>query len=349
MDTLVDLRKQLFFDLDLPHLGALCRQIREARGISPSQIAAYCGCDLALITRSFEESNNLGEENFERYLAFLQQDDLVKTTPLTSAQAALLRSLYKSRGIAAQREHHLEAACISFDDISPRNPARPAALSELVNLLANEPRPAIIMDDFWFVHALNEAQLRLYGVDPASPFLNRWEGWHSIAGKIPVDSPIRRAHDQTGQFIPPTIVFFFEHEFTQQHLFTLQMRRLLERLVALSKEHQYELHKWWRQLISFMLPFNTQSVPRTVTINGATLLANPRITEVRSVAHATGHVSHYALVVWEVICSSDGGMGMSHTGTPTPQPVYFAADYDKSRTFHVNTWPDVRAFLHALP
>jgi len=345
---LEDLQGELYFGLDLPHLGVLCKYIREGRKILPTQIANRCGCDLTMITRSFEELNNLGSKNFECYLAFLQDEDFVKNNPLTSKQADLLRSLYKSRNKPAQRERHLEASCISFGDISSHNPARPAALSELVNLLAKESQPALIMDDFWFIHALNEAQLRLYGLHSTSPFLCRWEAWHTIAGKIPTDSPIRKAHDETGQFIPPTIVFFFEHEFVQLHLFTLQMRRLIGRLLELSVKHQYELHKWWEQLISFRLPYNTESVPRTVTINDTTILTRPKITEVRSITHASGYVSNYSLVVWEVTSFSDSSMGKGKSGVKTPQPVYFAADYDRDREFHVNTWSDVKPFLLEL-
>lgn len=198
------------------------------------------------------------------------------------------------------------------------------------------------MDDLWFVHALNHALLRVYSIAPTSPFLYDWTGWHAIGSKIPADSPVRLAQERTGQFVPPTIVYFYQHEFTQQYLFTLHTRQLLHRLFTYSAEQNAEVHKWADQLTAFTLPFDTSAVPRTIRMNGSVIVTSPTVEDVVSLPANGVSAVHYTLNVWET------SAGPTPIAPYVPQPVYFAADYDREGRFHVNKWPSVVEPLRAL-
>ena len=345
--TLQELLNEHLYNHDIPHLGALCRQIRVARDLSGQQVAKWCRCkSSATITRDFEIHNQLGRDYFQRWQELFQDPQRV-SMPLSSMQASILQMLYEGRDEDKQKARHREVSRLNFKRIHPDNLTSHPELKELINELTETPYPALIMDDLWFIHALNEAQLLLYDIEPSSPFLHRWEGWHTIAGKAPVDSPVRKAHDQVGQFVPPTIVYFFQHINTQRFLFTLPMRQLLHRLFTLSIEHDYEIHRWWSQLFSFTLPYNTTSIPRSVKVNGVMLYTNPSIAHSVAIELDTGERINYALVVWETIKATNPAFAQLSTKT-LPQRVFYAADYDHHCTFHVNTWPNVLPHLKQL-
>lgn len=305
------------------------------RGLTGTEVARLCRCrSSATITRDFEENNQLGDAYFQRWLQVMQDGERVPM-PITSHQAALLAGHYSERNGDALLDKHRTLLGLDFELLHPAHPARPPALAALVEQLAQTPYPAMIMDDLWFVHALNDGLLRLYGIDPNGPFLRRWEAWHAVAVKIPADSPVRLAQDQSAQYIPPTMVYFYQHELVQRHLFTLQTRNLLHRLFAASVEHDYDIHKWADQLLAFALPFDAGAVPQVVSLNGVTIMTNPTIVQTAAVTVNGGQQVHYALSVWE----TQGPVSLVRRARP--QPIYFAADFDRERTFHVNRWPSV--------
>jgi hypothetical protein len=345
--TIEDLATYRFGPYDVPHLGALCKRIREARSISGASMAKRCKArSTRTITQDFEVHNRLGPEYFERYVDSLQSRDMT-LSPVTPNQAQMLTSWYGDRSDTALKERISQLASINFEDIHPNNSQRPRQLTDLVQQLSCERQPALIMDDLWFIHALNEAQLYMYNIAPEADFLHRWEGWHTIAGKVYKGSPVRQAHDESGQFIPPTIVFFFESPNTYPFLFTIQTRAFLSKLLSLSEDEQHDIHSWWPFLTAFTLPHNTPSVPRQVTINGSSFYTTPRIDKSRmaSVKMAgSDHEVRYTLVTWEILDTSNEALRESLAAT-SPQKVYFAHDYDTNRDFHVNTWPTVEPLL----
>ncbi len=335
---------------DVAHLGALCKRVREARSISGSVMASLCGAkSTRTITQDFEVNNQLGQQYFEQYVNALQSPE-VTISPISPVQAQMLIHWYHDRSETSLRERVMQLAAISFEDIHPSNLQRPQELSNLVKKLEQSDHPALIMDDLWFIHALNEAQLNMYNIAPDNDFLHRWEGWHTIAGKVYRGSPVRAAHDAAGQFIPPTIVFFFEYPTTYPFLFTIQTRTFIDRLMTLSETEQHEIHKWWPHLTAFTLPHNTPSVPRQVTINGSSIFTTPRIE--RSIAAAVSGSAgddrvRYTLVTWELLGTSNEEF-MQSISAHTAQKVYFAHDYDTQRDFHINTWPEVNRQLQSI-
>jgi hypothetical protein len=329
---------------DLPHLGALLREIRTVRKISATEAQRWCGApQTAAITKDFEQNNSIKFEYFERYLARLQSSKSVDS-PLSLKQAQILRDLYENKNTLGQR--HGELASINFETISPHNPSRPKKLAELVEKLQKESRPALIMDDLWFVHAFNDAQRRLYRVDPQSPFLYRWEGWHTIAAKILADSPVRQAsyHGDANEFLQPTIVYLFQNEYSFQYLFTLQMRTLFCKFIELSKANKYELHDWWKKIISFYLPYKgmlsrTLRVPDTVKVHDTIVLAKPSIeSRIEVDVSGDGHKVGYTLAAWDIVLSSEPSFLKNIS---TQQEIHYAFKYDLAKKFHVNTWPNV--------
>ncbi|MBK9714147.1 MAG: hypothetical protein IPO81_23010, partial [Kouleothrix sp.] len=118
-----------------------------------------------------ETDGPFGHENFERYVQALQSPTI--HYPLTDAQATILRTLYRNRRASRIRNLEDRFAVVDFASIG-----QDEKFAGLVQELREHTGPAFIMDDLWFIHAVNGAQLKLFTVDPrSSPFLRRWDGW----------------------------------------------------------------------------------------------------------------------------------------------------------------------------
>jgi hypothetical protein len=336
---------QLFGLDDIPHLGALCKRVREVRALSGREMAQRIGMRATRsITEDFEKQNRIGRQPFDRYLDMLQAADAVQM-PIKPTQVQMLKRLYAEKGMVKVRKRTNSIAALNFEDIHPSNRHRPAALAELVDQLANEKRPALIMDDLWFVHVLNQTKLSLYKIAPDAKFLQGWEGWHSMAAKIPLDSPVRIAHSQDDFFVPPALVYFFESEYTYPYMFTVQVRALHQAMVALSRDHDADVHRWWRPLTTFSLPYQNIGVPRAVMVNGSKVFTVPRpINTVSVKVPGIDYPVNYTLVVWDILATSNPEVA-ADLQSNTRQRVYFACDYDAQHSFHVNSWPEVQRLM----
>jgi hypothetical protein len=251
----------------------------------------------------------------------------------------MLQFLYEERRDADIQRRQCQFAVVDFKDICTEQ--RPAPLAQMVAQLENTEQPAMILDDLWFIHAINQEQLRIHGVEEAQ--MSRWEMWHSGAARIPIDTPIRSTTINTDEVVPQSFVTFFEHEHTFPYLFTLQMRRLCCRILNLAECHHHGLRKWWHQITAFLLPFNRESSARTLSVDGSHLRMEPRMSSSCTVELHPGFPVRYHLVTWHQL-HADG----ESTSTLRPQPpqrVLFAADYDLNGDFHVNTWPEVASEL----
>lgn len=328
----------------LTHIGALCRHIRASRGVDAAALVRWCGVrHESNITRNFEERGMTSDTTFDRYVQALQSRHLVEP-PLMDRQASILRGLWHGRKDLKQLQRGL--AAISFENILPRR--RSASAAELIAELEQVGRPAFIMDDLWFIHALNGALLRLFNVDPhRSEFLCRWDGWHVVASKFRADSPIRQAYTAPDLFLPPTIVAFLEDERTYPLLFTLQMRKLVERTIAMSEAHGCEFHRWWRQATAFYLPYSLSSLERGIRYQDRPIQVAPRIHTTRSVALGGEYYARYALAVWDPIGNDAHEVFDALRAYEDSARIIYAADYDRDRAFHVNDWPEVRGELDA--
>ncbi len=322
----------------LPHIGALCRRIRASRDVDAAHMVRWCGVRHASnITRNFEELGMTSDTTFERYVQALQTRELVNP-PLMARQAAILRALWHNRRHTEDLEHNL--AALSFEHIRLRK--RPDTLATLVEQLAHTDAPAWIMDDLWFVHALNGAMLRLFGIDTRdTAFLGQWYAWHALASACSASSPLRCGY--ADQFLPPMIVSFLENKHTYPLLFTSQMRELIERTIALSEQEGCEFQHWWKQATAFYLPYSLVSLARPIVYQGRVIYAEPRFQSACTAALGPGYATHYTMALWQPIDRDAAEAFEEIRRSPGSGDVVYAADYDRHHDFHVNDWPGVRS------
>jgi hypothetical protein len=306
------------------------------REIDASALAERAGIANSSTITKFEQRGEISLGNFERYLHALQSPDLVDS-PLAENQIRMLQFLYDERSSVDIQRRQCQLSAISFEDICAKRCPEP--LAQMVAQMANTSHPAMILDDLWFIHAINQEQLRTHGVE--EKHLHRWEMWHSVAGKIPVDLPVRHAYVVTDEFLPQSIVTFFENEYTFPYLFTVQMRRLCCQLLELADKHHYDLTRWWRQITAFLLPFNLQTSARTLSIDRGLTRIEPRVSSSCIVEFHPGFPVRYRLVTWYQLHANGESVSTPHLHQP--QKVFFAADYDVEKSFHVNTWSEVAA------
>jgi hypothetical protein len=334
-------------DYDLPHLGALCERNRVSRGISASLMQERCGVkNVSTITRNFEEFGDLGRKPFREYVQTLQLPGLAKPRnfdykPLKQEQAEMLMALYDHSRDVDKRQ--CELGRISFDAIKPEY--RGKELDELVNELANEERPAFIMDDLWFIHALNGAVLELFGETPDSESLNAWEAWHVMAAKFHSESRVRKTHTNPDEYFPPTVEYFFQAPNTYRYLFTLQMRTLLLRLLDLSEQHHTGFKEMWYDATCFNIRYELRALTRHLWYQGEEIKteAGPRLSQ--EVEITPGNPVRYTLAVWNPVGKAAKEAFAHIHNLSGSQELVYAADKDSSHNFHVNDWLGVKEEL----
>lgn len=329
--------REKLWKYDLPHIGALYRRVRESRGVRPAEIARFCGVAEATISRNLEEQGKTGSETFNRAIAALQSD--IAQPPLTQQQARMLHTLYRHSKEKGVHERQCELAALNLDQVNSKQ--RPRKLDSLVAQLAQEQRPALLMDQLWFIHALNGMLLHLFGTDSSADFFRRWDAWHVIGGLLSADSPIRRAHVNTDEFFPPMVALFFTNEHTYPYLFTLQMRLLIKRLHELSEENNAEFTEWWLRANSFNLPYNLQNLTRTILYQGEPIQVEARLHFRQAVEVEAGHRACYTLLVWNPLGSTAHKAFEQMQRLPQSSQIFYAADFDTAHDFYVNEWPEV--------
>lgn len=322
---------------DLHHLGEMCRWIRQSRGIQVKQMAIACGVNVGAITK-FESKGSTSKDTFKAYIEMLNSNGGVLRSgnglPLNDRQSQMLYKLYEKRNNTKEQELELDA--IDFQDIRSRNRSR--EMTKLVELLEQENRPAEILDDLWFIHALNRKLMLLFDVHPHSAFLRHWAAWHSLAAKFIVESPVLDGHKEPDEFLSTSIAFFLQNERTHQFLFSSQMRRLICGIAEL-EQGSSEFMEWWTRAVSFNLPYRLTSFPRTVLYKGQPIQVEARQHKRFTIDVNREYPVTYTLIVWEPI-GSDAHRVFEEIqdlpGSKSPS-VFYAADYDTG-TFHVNTW-----------
>lgn len=373
-----------FGDLDIPHIGHLYREIRESRRLSLVDVARWAGVDKSTLTR-FETTGQAGSKrsrHFDRYVQALSQKWLTGTCngngsggngspgkrvrkPLSEDDCALLEAAYKAsrtRQILYQQEDSL--AHLDFEHIKQADRlAHLAPLAQLLRELRAQTRPAFIADSLWFIHAINGACSNLFRI-PAPPeprsgdrshYFYRWEAWHIMGAKFFRASPVYQAHESYNDYFPPTVDQFFRSCAPQ--LFTLQQRALVHRLMQESDHNDLDFTEWWLQAAAFNISYKKEYLHRQIkfehpSIGKKILNAVGKQTVGRSVAITPDHTVDFWLGIWygnteesdQLIANlpeQNGAWG----GRVTNQSVYFAADYDYNRSFHVNTWAEVAPLL----
>lgn len=337
------------FDNDLRHWGEMCERLRSARLVDEITLAYMCEVSPTTIYRTLEENGGMNRTNFEKYISILKDKGRFPLA-LTENQARMIEYYYAHRHSKARIKQDCDLAHINFNHIreAKRKPNEcDRLLVKLIEELEKEHRPALIMDSLWFDHAVNGSLLNLFELEPNDDIFKQWYGWHSIGIKAPHNSQVRQKYPNTDSFLPQTLRYFFEYEHTYPHLFTVQFRYLLSQLHTLSTDEDYELQKWWAQIISFNLPYKLRAVPRKIMCQGRTYDFNPINTRSVVVTVEGGHKVRYILSIFD----PDSEEAEAIRTQIEDHTLYVAADFeDKAQQkFHVNDLPEVAAFINALP
>ena len=295
--------------------GPLCKVIREGRPGAPKGaevMAGLCGFENldsgATTIRTFERgARPLNAVRWDGYLAGLS---------LHPEQADILHKMYEGVSETESNESKLEN--YSFETIAHGQDPKLNALREQ---LRNLEYPAFVMDELWFVHALNASIIKLF--DMNEEYLSKRWAWHVIATKYHSKSPVRRALreplvdnqgnpvlDAYGEPVGPDRVEYgrgyFQAvvgEFLNQisrYFFTEQATRLRRYLCQLSAASNTGFQTLWDGLITMRTPFPaTASLPRDIyyqqdkRIKMAILYASPIKVETLD-----GHTVKYTLARW---------------------------------------------------
>lgn len=334
----------------LPHLGVLLRRIRITRGVSPADIAHFCGFRHQTTVERIEAGRTPRDpEVLAGYLAALASPALVAPElALTVQQVDQLVALARAQTPRNQARAEASLCTLNLHTIMPE--ARPPALDALVQQMEQTPYPALIMDDLWFDHAINGSLCNIFAIPrhrvPGAPqprlpelFHKRWEMWHSVGIKFPQDSPLRAGYALTDSYFLPTVLqAFFEDPLTAPHLFGSHMRALLYRLHGAAVREGYGgFNRAWHQVTVFLVPERARELLRIITYRGQSLPFRLTIAGQAPVTSLGGFTAHYRLAVWEP--DSDQARDVAESiADPT---IYYAADHDRHGQFHINSWPEL--------
>ena len=201
------------------HPGLICKRARENfSSIDINDMARSIGYgskaerqhDVQKYVRNFEKGEFvLPEDKFERYLRQLDLNPYATRT---------LKNIYYSYKTKIKDEARL--GHYSFEYVT--NHRNFPELSPMVNMLIELNQPAMIVDDLYYVHAMNGAMVELYQIK--ENHLQKPEAWHSVVVKYQADKkhPIIQAHpkyheyfydQEIGRFFGSTNQFFFTSQY----------------------------------------------------------------------------------------------------------------------------------------
>lgn len=329
---------------DILHLGILFKRIRATRGLSQSDIAQALAVTNSTISKFESTGRSRRAQIIERYIRTLQSPSLNGNQvpcPLDEDEATLLMQLNSEYQGTNGDALAMQLGAYDFELIA--SPYSPLELKVLVQRLRQTQWPAFISDGLGFVHAVNSAMLNLFGIEPNSLILRRWESWHTVATMFTQPSPIRSAHVSLDNHFPPLIYDFFQS--TVPYLFTPQMRALLRELHHLSELNGLNFSKWWYAASTFTLFFNQS--PNTCILRHGTRFLNTAIFERECHwIHIDAAMSvPYYLGIWQPLGAETHTVFEHLTGVAAPGEIFFAAEFDVHHEYHVNCWPEVAQLL----
>jgi transcriptional regulator with XRE-family HTH domain len=329
---------------DILHLGILFKRIRATRGLSQSDIAQAIAVTSSTISKFESTGRSRRAHIVERYIRTLQSPSLNGThipCPLEEDEASLLMQLSSWYQGSSRNTLATRLGAYDFDLIV--SPNSPVQLKSLVQRLRQMQWPAFIRDDLGFIHAVNSSMLNLFGIDPNSWLLRRWESWHILATIFAQPSPVRSAHVSLDIHFPSLINDFFQS--TLPYLFTPQMRALLRELHHLSGLNGLNFSKWWYAASAFNLFFKQRS--SICILQHSDRLLNTALVhrECQWVNIAPTVRVPYNLVVWQPLGAETREAFDQLTGVAAPGEIFFATTFDANHNHHVNCWPEVAHLL----
>ena len=340
--------------LDICHFGDFFRRVRESLGLQPKEVANFLG-DSSLSRISRFETRGTKPHNIDEIFDLLRPTNLsgfpVRHV-LSDDEVELIQEIYRGYLNTRASEEKLAAVDFGFINRESRSathdgkPVFPA----LIERMHTCGYPAFLIDEFWFIHAINGAGLNVFGLDPNAAYMKRWEFWHVLGTKFAQNSPVRDAHMEIERYFRPSVEVFFKS--ISPFLFTIQVRRLLDALHHLSKSSEYEFSKYWNGATTFSSRYPDDPRRRILRFNDATYTDQPIhvMSEYEMDIVATdnrGHAATFMLGFWHPNePRSQTQEILQHIWKkPGANEVFFAADYDVKRNFHVNSWPEVQEHL----
>ncbi len=301
------------------HLGTLCLKLRGHRSSSEFDV------DKGTISKFENTGKSMGVDAFTRFVNGLN---------LFPDQRELL--LYKFYPHSQDRElrHNQRMLCkVSFRTTRDRADHEYA---RLISELENEYYPSYIADPLWFVHALNQPLLDLFGITKGDLETHSdWWVWHGIGSKYHPKSKIGlQLKDDMYSYVPNVLQKFFND--TSQYFFTAHMRALRNRLWNLSDSYKRE----WSTLISFQ-----GGEPRPATLmrvmeprNSKPLVLDVMETPPTSIDVGEGDRVNYRRIQW---IPRDKELWKSlREDLPGEEKIHFAADYIED----YNDWPEIKQY-----
>ncbi len=320
---------------DIPHLGILFRRVRATRTLSQSDIARSLGVTNSTISKFESTGRSRRAQIIERYIRALQSPYLHGNQvpcPLDNDEATRLLQLSSE-----SQAPTVQLGIYDFELIA--SPHSPLALKALVQRLRQLRWPAFISDGLGFIHAVNSSMLNLYGIEPSSLLLRRWESWHTLATIFMKPSPVRAAYISPDNYFPSVIAAFFQS--TIPYLFTPQMRALLRELHHLSYLNGLHFSKWWYSASCFTLQCE-QNQSACILRHGARYLHTSIMELECHWVHVDATMSvPYYLGIFQPLGAETQVVFDHLSGLAAPREIFFAAEFDADHRYHVNCWPDV--------
>jgi transcriptional regulator with XRE-family HTH domain len=338
---------------DLPHRGELLRRIRDTRGLEQEDIAKLSNVSVSTISRV---ENGTSHEAVSDYIAALAS----VSSPLTPEEMQVVYDLCKDGQADAIRRREQELSWIRFADPRIRTP-----LVDLTESLREISSPAFVTDPTLSVHAINGAGLRLFGIDPSDEWwvnrhLRRREFWNYLTCKLYEGSPFHDAHTERTKYYRHALWKLFREPYIRPYWFTYQMRTLVHTMHTLTAHGGFRFSTTWRSITGFDDNDYAQQVNRTLLYR----YAGSRMAEIQ--AEVKEGVNHeievgpgirvtFQLVEWGANGSKAKEAFANMSRSPLCRNVYYASTYDtphgpqdtrREPSFHINTWPEVSAYLH---
>ena len=315
-----------------PTLGELCRVVRRSRDLSSADVERLGGPSRSAVQR-FESGSMPKQGTFAAYLGALANEHAPR--PLAPADADFLWQAFLAAASARRSERAF--LHVAYDEAAART--CPAALKQLLARARSHPYPAMVRDELWFVHAMNDGVLRMAGMTPDDPMLHQWAFWNIVGSYFQPRSPFAAA------IVDDTLAQAAVRRFLRSALpllFTTQMGALRRRLAQLSPE---SFGAWWLTASTLLLPEQPEAIGRTWRVDGG--IAQLRIGPIETV-HVEllpGVLARFALISWQPLSEASAQL-VTRRGSDGRRKLILAADYDTEADMHVNAWPEV---LQSLP
>jgi hypothetical protein len=285
------------------------------------------GCDCRTRTIQFFEAGQrkLSERRFDKYLKQLLLSD--------QESIDLFWAMYHSQRKKAALEDIL--GFYDFTTIATANKDRYPELAALVRKLQNEPHPACIIDVLWFIHALNQPFLRLFGLDLHRDRLKNPLLWHVITSHYYDQSPVRQIHDSPrNHYFSHIVQLFFEA--VSPYFFTRPVTELQDLLFQLSPE-EFGCQEWV-PVVTLQRTRWHDTPPQLIRYRRKLtrwVLDRLQPTEVEIVP---GPILEYRLLVWHPLDEEAKAVQRKFDADISGSPVVFAADPKYDIPYDVKEW-----------